>query len=494
MKGNFLLGIDLGTTVCKAGMWDPEGKLIAYTHINYGLLKKEKEVVEQNASQWWDLTVKVIKQLIRKTNINKNSIKALSISSQGISFVPVDEEINPLYSAINWLDIRAKKEVELILRKISFSKLFALTGKRAHPSYTLPKILWLMREKPKILDKTYKFLMPQDFLIAKFTGKCFTDHTMAAGTLMYDINNLNWSEEIMKQFDIPAEKLPLIKWATSPVGAISDQAVRETGLSPNTLIIVGGQDQKCAALGVGLAKGIATLSLGTAAALIVLGDRPIIDKQMRIPCFPYLLKNNWVLEGVISTGGESLRWLRQILNDTGYSYEKLIDLAKKAPLGAKETFFFPHLSGATSPHWKNKTKGAFYGLSLSTSIGDLVRSLLEGVAFQIKENLEILEELTGEVKEIRVFGGGARSKFWGEIVANITGKTVYLLSLKEAAVIGACLLAGIGSKVYKNYEEATKSLENLSYIKVEPDVYAQRRYQKLYSNYRKIEEKILDMA
>jgi xylulokinase len=491
MRDNFLLGIDLGTTVCKAGIWSQKGELVTYTHIEYELVKEGGGIVEQDASQWWKVTVQAIRQSIKKAGIDKNCIKALSISSQGISFVPVDKQINPLCTSINWLDTRAEKEVELILDKISFSRMFAITGKRTHPSYTLPKILWLTRERPEVVDKTYKFLMPHDFLVAKLTGKCFTDHTMAAGTLMYDVNSLNWSREIMNQFDIPIEKLSFIKWAATPVGTISNQAARETDLSSKTLVVVGGQDQKCAALGAGLTEGIATLSLGTAVALTTIGNKPIVDQQMRIPCSPYLLKNHWVLEGFVGTGGESFRWLKQILGDTNYSYEKFIDIAKEASLGAKGVLFFPHLSGATSPHWRSKAKGVFYGLSLSASTKDLVRSLLEGIAFQIKENLEVLEELTGEVKEIRVFGGGARSKFWGEMIANVAGKRVYLLSLKEAAIIGASFLAGMGSGVYKNYQEATKSLENLSYIKLEPDICVQRRYEELYSNYRKVEEKIL---
>jgi len=493
MDNDLLLGIDLGTSVCKAGIYSRQGELINCTHIEYGLIKEEGGIVEQDASQWWDVALQAVKQSIRTAGIDKNCIKALSVSSQGISFVPVDEGINPLCRSINWLDTRAEKEAEIILEKIAFPEMFAITGKRIHSSYTLPKILWFMRNKPEVVDKSYKFLMSHDFLIAKLTGECLTDHTMAAGTLMYDISNLTWSEEIIGQFSIPMEKLPSIRWAGTSIGKISRHIAQEIGLSSEILIVVGGQDQKCADLGAGLVEGVATLSLGTAVALTTMGSRPVIDKQMRIPCFPYLLRNRWVLEGVISTGGGSLKWLKQIMNDTRYSYEKLIDMAKEAPLGAKGVFFFPHLVGATSPHWESKAKGVFYGLSLSTSTKDLVRSLLEGVAFQVKENLEILEELTEEVKEIRVFGGGAKSKFWGEIIANVTGKRVYLLSSREAATIGACVLAGVGSGVYKNYQEAVESLKNLSYMKVEPDICVQKKYEELYLNYRKVEEKILDI-
>jgi len=492
MKNNFLLGVDLGTTVCKAGIYSQKGELVSCTNIEYGLIKKGEGIVEQDASKWWDLTLQAIKTSIKEAKIDKNLIKALSISSQGISFVPVDRKINPLCRSISWLDTRAKNETNLILDKIPFSRIFAITGKRPHPSYTLPKILWLMREKPEIVDKTYKFLMPHDFLIAKFTGEFLTDHTMAAGTLMYDINNLDWSDEIMGQFNIPVEKLPSIRWAGTPAGKISQHIAQKIGLSPETLVIVGGQDQKCAVLGAGLTEETAVISLGTAVAISRMKNKPVIDEKIRIPCFPYLVRNNWILEGVVSTGGGSFQWLKQILSDT-YGYEKLTEMAKESPIGAAGVFFFPHLSGAASPHWKSQVKGFFYGLSLSTSTKDLVRSVLEGVAFQIRENLEVLEELTGEVKKIKIFGGGAKSEFWGRIITNVTGKRTYLLSLVEAATVGACLVAGVGGGVYASYEEATRSLKNLSHIKLEPDIYSQRKYQKLYLNYRKVEEKIIDM-
>lgn len=494
MDSSFLLGIDLGTTICKAGIYSQKGKLVSYTEIEYGLIEKSGGIVEQDASNWWEVATEVIKKSIKKSGINKNRIRALSVSSQGLSFVPVDEKINPLSRSINWLDTRAEKETKFILKKIPFSKIFSITGKRAHPSYTLPKILWLMKEKPRIVDKTYKFLMPQDFLVAKLTGKCITDHTIAAGTLMYDINNLRWSKEVISQFDISIEKLPSVEWAASQVGTVSAQVAQKVGLSPETSVVVGGQDQKCAALSAGLSERTVTLSLGTAAALTAIKNKPIIDDHMRIPCFPYLLKNHWVIEGVVGTGGGSFRWLKQILGDTIYNYEELIDMAGKVSLGAKGVFFFPHLSGATSPHWRSKAKGIFYGLSLSTSTGDLIRSVLEGIAFQVKENLEILEELTGEVKEIKVFGGGAKSKLWGQIIASVTGKKVYLLFLGRPATIGACLLAGLGSGFYKSYQEAMKSLRNLPYIKINPNIHDQRKYEMLYSEYSELEAKILEIT
>jgi len=494
MNGN-LLGIDLGTTGCRANIYSREGKLLGEEYIEYEFITKEGGIVEQDADEWWELTKKTIKLALRKAGINGDRIKALSISSQGISFVPVDRKGKPLCNVINWLDKRATNEVEDILREFPPEDIFQVTGKRIDAGYTLPKILWLRNNKPDIFTRTHKFLMGQDYLLFKLTNQFFTDHTMAAGTLMYDVKKLTWSKEIMERFNLPEEKLPKIKWAGTPVGRISSQAVKETGLSKNTLAIVGGQDQKCAALGVGLKRKVATVSLGTASAITVITDTPVIDKRMRIPCFPYLLPGKWVLEGVVSTAGGSFRWIKNVLSNSKASektYRELIQLAQFSPPGANNLFFFPHLSGASSPHWKNNSKGVFYGLTLSTSKANIIRSVLEGVAYEIKINLDILEELVGEIEEIKIFGGGAKSRLWGEIIANIANKNVSLFQMGEMAVVGACLLAGVGSKVYRDFDEARKFLAS-SYITVKPDFNQVKIYEKLYKDYTKIEKKLMQI-
>ncbi len=492
MNGN-LLGIDLGTTGCKVAVYSPEGRVLGEGYVEYGFITKEEGVVEQDANEWWNLTKKTIKLALGKMRINGSRIKALSISSQGISFVPVDREGNPLYNVINWLDRRATKETEDILREFSPEYIFQVIGKRIAAAYTLPKILWLRNNKPDIFTHTHKFLMGQDYLLFKLTNQFLTDHTMAAGTLMYDVKNLAWSREIIERFNLPIEKLPHIKWAGTTVGNISSQAAKETGLSKNTLVVVGGQDQKCAALGTGLKERVVTVSLGTASAIMVISDNPVIDRGMRIPCFPYLLPNKWVLEGVIATAGGSFRWVKNVLRDSKadeWTYKELIQLAQLSPPGANGLFFFPHLSGASSPYWKDNQKGVLYGLTLSTLRADIVRSVLEGVAYEIKVNLDILEKLVGKLKEIKIFGGGAKSRLWGEIIANIANKDVSLFQIGEATVIGACLLAGVGSGIYQDFDEARKFLTS-SHIIVKPDFDQVKIYEKLYRSYKNIEKKLM---
>ena len=493
MNGN-LLGIDLGTTGCRVSIYSSEGKLLGEEYIEYEFITKKGGIVEQNANEWWNLTKETINLGLRKAGINGNKVKALSISSQGISFVPIDRKGNPLCNVISWLDKRADKETKDVLREFSPEYIFQVTGKRIDAGYTLPKILWLRNNKPDIFARTYKFLMGQDYLLFKLTNQFFTDHTMAAGTLMYDVKKLGWSKEIIERFNIPEEKLPKIKWAGTPVGNISSQASRETGLSKNTLAIVGGQDQKCAALGVGLKQGVATVSLGTASAITAITNNPVIDKKMRIPCFPYLLPDKWVLEGVVSTAGGSFRWIKNILNSKmdEKTYKELIQLAQLSPPGANNLFFFPHLSGASSPHWKDNNKGIFYGLTLSTSKNNIVRSVLEGVAYEIKINLGILEELVGKIEEIKIFGGGAKSKLWSEIIANITNKNVSLFQIGEMATIGACLLAGVGSGIYQDFDKARKFLTS-SHITVKPDPDQVKIYGKLYKEYINIEKKLMQI-
>jgi len=486
-----ILGIDLGTTNCKAIILEEDGKILGISCIEYPLIKRRENYIEQDPQEWWKAVKEVIKRVIAATKVNPKEIISLSISSQGISFVPVDKEGTPLYNAISWLDKRAIKQTKEILKKFSLKEMFHLTGKRVNPGYILPKLLWLRENEPIIFKNTHKFLMAEDYLIMKFTGKFITDHSLAAGTLLYDVNKLCWSEEIIDRFCISQEKLPEIKWSGTPIGKISSDAAKETGLNKKTLIVVGGQDQKCAALGAGIKHKVATISLGTASAITIITNKAIIDEEMRIPCFPFLIPGFWVLEGVISTAGEALKWIQEILNMKG-SYQSLNELAQKSLPGSNGIFFLPYLAGISSPDWQPEAKACFWGLNLSTKKNDIIRVVMEGIGFEIKRNISVMEELSGKVEKIRIFGGGAKSNLWLKIISNITGKEMEVFKTTEIASLGVCILAGTGAGIYKNYENALGKL-NPPIKRIKPVPADQDVYQEKYQVYQKILLKLAEM-
>jgi len=482
-----LLGIDLGTTGCKAALYAPDGMLLGSAYLEYGLSQPAPRHVEQDAEEWWALTCQAIREALAAAGISGERVAALSVSSQGISFVPVDADGQALGPAINWLDTRASAEAAAITARYPLPTLYRLTGKRASAVYVLPKLLWLRRHRPDLYRQAAMFAMAHDFLIRRFSGRLVTDHSLASGTLLYDVTRLAWSDELLAAFDLSPARLPAIQWAGTPVGRILPDVADRLGLGRGALVVVGGQDQKCAALAARIRSGVATVSLGTATAISVLSDHPAFEPEARIPLFPFVAPGYWDLEGVVGTAGAALKWLRDTLFPH-LSYDALTALAAGSPPGANGVRFYPHLAGATSPYWQPDAHGAYLGLQLASGAGDIVRALLEGVAFQIRANLAIMEETAGAVEALVLFGGGARSALWREIIAAITGKPVAPTLTPDIAAWGAALLAGVGAGlVTHQFSRAATAAEAM--FQASPAAIEQ--YDGLYRVYRQEEAALL---
>jgi len=486
-----LIGVDAGTTGIRSMVFDRDLNVLGEEYKGCSLIRLSDRYVEQDANEWWKLVKTVVKTSIDKSTVNPEEIKAISVSSQGIAIVPVDKNCNTLRNAISWLDTRASDETNTILEKYNAFDVYKKTGKRINETYTLPKIMWIKNNEPEIYNQTYKFLMPHDYIIAKMCGIFATDHTMASGTMAYNIHDQNWWSEILEACDIDISKLPDIKQSAAPQGTLLKSAADEMGLPKEVIVSVGGQDQKLASLGAGIGNDIITVSLGTATAIEKIFDYPIIDPKMRIPSFTYLFKNQWVAEGVVSTSGVSLNWLKNTLFKDK-TYKDLDNIAKEVEDTPSSIFFFPFLSGCGSPHWYKNAAGCFYGISLATSEADIIKSVLEGVAYQIRENIEVMESNDGQIKKdysLRVMGGGASSDIWLKIIANITGKTVSTLYTHETACVGAAILSGIGAGIFNNEDEAKKN------IKIRDVYYSEKNcvnaYNRKYEEYIKMQDKIM---
>lgn len=432
------LAIDLGTTGCRSILFDDSLREMGSAYEEYGLITPDAKSVEQDAELWWILTLRTAKKAISDSGIDPLSVKGISISSQGITVVPVDRELKPLYNALTWLDMRASEETEGLLRDYGDIPMFTHTGKHIDPAYTLPKLLWMKKHLPDIWDSAWKFLMPMDFLLAKFTGNCVTDHSMASGTLFYDIKNCVWSEEILDRYGIPKEKLPELRWSGESAGKVLPHVAKELGISEDCIVAVGAQDQKCAALGAGLCDGTMTISLGTAAAVTKRWNEALTAEHTTISWCGYADKGTWVTEGVVNTAGTCLRWLRDTVYN-GESY-KTIDEEADAIRRENTVLFHPYLSGASAPDSDPEATGTFYGINLSTKRGNFAAAVMDGVAFQIRRLLEAMDAY-GNVARLVIFGGGAKSKLWCQIISDATGLALTVPSTAEAAGAGAAILA-----------------------------------------------------
>jgi xylulokinase len=502
-----LIGIDLGTAGCKAAVYDESGVpplksrrgavLRSEAHLDLGRpITLSSTMIEQDPEVWWDALCRTIDLALdaaeagRREGMGLRSrVSAIAVSSQGISFVCLDEKGRPLGNAISWLDNRAAAECKTIQARYDDAALFAITGKRAAPFYLLPKLLWLREHRPDTWARTRSVLMGHDYLVHRLCGARITDHSMAGGTLLYDLRALNWSAALLSAFEIPRTWLPELRWSGTAVGPLLPEVARALGLSPDVVIVTGGQDQKCAALGAGIRDGVATLSLGTASAIVEGMDAPLTDPKMRIPTFTFVQRGRWVLEGVIATGAGSLRWHRDTLAP-GTSYSTLDGEATAIPRGAEGVRFYPHLSGATSPHWQPEARAAFQGLSLASTRAHMTRALLEGVAYEMRTNLEITQTLAGPVKEAIVFGGGAKSALWRAIIGDVLNLPLAWSPNVETASLGAAMLAGVGCGLFATLDSARDQMLPLTQRR-EPDSRAAAEYEGLYADYRAGEARLL---
>jgi xylulokinase len=476
-----LIGIDLGTTGCKAGVYDEAGHLRGEGYLEYGLITLSPTEIEQDPHAWWKLTCQAIRIAMDAAGADGSEVSGISVSSQGISFVCLDAAGEPLGNSINWLDARAVAECDAILEKYDAATLFTMTGKRAAPFYVLPKLMWLREHRPDTWAATRKVLMGHDYLVYRLCGEMVTDHSMAGGTLLYDLHVLDWSPSLLAAFDISPDLLPALCWPGTPVGRLRPEVAAELGLRPEVVVATGGQDQKCAALGAGIHDGVATLSLGTATAIVQVMDAPHTDPQRRIPTFTFLQPQRWVLEGVVGTGAGSLRWHRDVVAP-GMAYTTLDAEAAAIQRGADGVRFHPHLTGATSPYWRSDVHGAYENLSLATTRGHLTRAVLEGVAFQMRANLEVTQALAGRVAEAVVFGGGAKSQLWREIISDVIRLPVCWTPSVETASLGAAMLAGVGAGVFGTLDEARARMVGIA-ARREPDPQGALEYDEWYRRY-----------
>jgi len=449
--GPALIGLDLGTTVCRSYVFDGTLEVLGSASRHLPLVTLSGTEIEQSAEGWWDASVEVIRESLQAAGIPADCVKAISVSSQGISFVPVDRSCRPMRPALSWMDTRARAQRGRVTETLGDEAVFAVTGKRCNEGYALPKLLWLAENQAQVYESCHRILMPLDFITARLTGEYVTDHTMASGTMYYDVTRREWSHRILDAFALDAGKLPAVRQGGSAVGSLRPEAAEALGLPRGVVVCLGGQDQKVAALAAGIDLDRTTISLGTAMAIEQNSLSPVLDPGMRIPCFAGLLAGDWVLEGV-AICCSILDWARNALFPAA-SYDELNRMAEEAESRPDAPFLLPFFSGELSPWYSPQSRGTLHGLDLSTTPGQIVRAVFEGIAFLVRANMEVMAEVSRPVAELRIFGGGSRSDTWCQVIADVTQRPLGTLKTSECAAAGAAILAGLGSGLYRDVRE-----------------------------------------
>ncbi|MHB8994680.1 MAG: xylulokinase [Armatimonadota bacterium] len=444
MTEEALLALDVGTSGCRAEVFALDGRSLGRHYVEYGLQAPVPGAAEQLAEDWWRAVVACTREALLLCKAGgAAAIRAIGLSVQGHSWVPVDGNLTPLRPALTWLDARAVEQARRLLEDHPLDFWGAHAGKQPGQWHLLPQLLWLRKTEPDVIARARYAMFAHDYLLARLTGRRVADFTIAAGSLLFDLQTWDWSADLLAEYQIEREMLPELLPAGTPAGTLTAAAAAELGLSGEVIVAVGAQDQKAAALAAGLNATTATASLGTATAITAPLDQPRFSPEHGcIPCFPYLKRGQYVLEAPLATAGGALRWLRDVVGQRGQDgYADMIAQAEAVPPGSDGVMFFPYLAGAASPHWRGEARGGFCGLSLHTGQGHLTRSVLEAIAYDIRANLDHMRALGCPVERLVLFGGGARSGLWPAIIAAVCGVPTYASTEAEAASRGAAMFA-----------------------------------------------------
>ena len=486
MPEEYLLSIDVGTTSTKVGLFTTAGKLRAMSIQEYTLFTPSFNIVEFLADAYWKALSKGIKDVLEESKAHPESILALSLSSQAETLICLDKKGKVLRNAIVWLDTRAEKESAEIAKNFTSELLYRTTGlPEMSPIWPAAKILWLKKNEPDIFNHTSKFLIVKDYLIWRLTGEFSTDPTESSSTCYLKLKEKDWWDEMLDFIGIKRNKLPAIFSSCEVVGNISSQVSFELGLSINTKVIAGSMDQTAAALGAGNIKpGIITESTGTALAVVACVDEPVFDAKRRVPCAPHCIPDKFVLMPFSETSGIVLKWFRDTFSDTTKKedYEKLLQLASQISPGAEDLLALPHFTGTFCPDFNPQARGAFVGISFRHKRAHFIRALVESVAFMLRENIELLRNLSIQVEKVRSLGGAAKSDIWLKIKADVLDVPVEVPQCSEAASLGAAILAGIGAEVFSDIKQAVREVVKIKKT-FSPELSNVPIYQKTYQNY-----------
>lgn len=481
-----VVGLDIGTTSVKSVLVDSDGNVLADFSCDQSIATPHTTWAEQHPHMWWDATIKAIKgaltQLTNKTN--KPNILGICVSGQMHSSVFLDAHNHVIRPAILWNDMRTTEQCETIVKTIGHQGLLKMVGNLALEGFTAPKVLWLRENEPNNYKKLTTLLMPKDYINFCLTGELCTDFTDASGTLLFDIKKRVWSQDMAAALDVPINILPELAQSTAIIGKLTKEAAKLLTLPEGTPIICGGADNATSAVGMGVLKeGDVQSSIGTSGTILSPTSKPNQDPEMRLHSFCHSVQDSWYLMGTIISAGNSLKWIRSILSDENVPYSIFINQIGSVPVGSDGLIFLPYLMGERTPHNDAGARGVFFGLHSSHTKAHMIRAVMEGVCFALKDSIELINTLGQTFDTIRTTGGGSNSRTWQQMQSDIFGKTLAVIGPATGAAYGAALLGVVGTGVFGTVNEATKQWLHIKDV-ITPDKFNAQLYAKSFDMYR----------
>ncbi len=452
--GTYLLGIDIGTSACKVAVFGTDGTVAAQGHGEYPVFYPHPGWAEQRPEDWWNSVCGTIRGVIEQSGIQPGEIAGVGVDGQSWSAVAVDADGDVLCNTPIWTDTRARGECEEILKRVPEETLFALCGNPIQPSYTLPKILWYQNNTPDVYRKAQYILQSNSFIVFRLTGAITQDVSQGYGLCCFDMRLGRWDRDTAAALGIRPELLAPVFPCHQIVGHVTRAASLLTGLREGTPVAAGGLDAACGTLGAGVIEpGQTQEQGGQAGGMSLCIDRYAADPRLILGW--HVVPGRWLLQGGTTGGGGALKWLRETVSPD-LDFRQMDDLADGVPPGSDGVLFLPYMAGERSPIWNPNANGVFFGLNYAKTRAHLIRAMMEGVGFALRHNMEVAQKAGANAGMLRSVGGSANSRVWTQLKADITGHGIEVPASDTATTLGAAILAGVGSGVYPNFQDACK--------------------------------------
>ena len=475
----YYIGVDLGTSAVKLLLMEGNGKICNIVSNEYPLSFPQPGWSEQKPEDWWDAVVDGIKKLV--DGFDASEVAGISFGGQMHGLVILDENDNVIRPAILWNDGRTTKQVDYLNNEIGKEKLSEYTANIAFAGFTAPKILWVKENEPENFAKIAKIMLPKDYIAYKMTGVHSCDYSDASGMLLLDVKNKCWSKEMMEICDVKEEQLPKLFESYEVTGSLTEDAAATLGLTTNCKIAAGAGDNAAAAVGTGtVGDGGCNISLGTSGTIFISSKEFGVDRFNALHSFDHADGNFHLMGCMLSAASCNKWWMDEILKTKEYAKEQ----EAIVKLGENQVFYLPYLMGERSPHNDPSARAAFIGMSMDTTREEMTQAVLEGVAFGLRDSLEVARNLEIQIERTKICGGGAKSLLWKKIIANVMNLKVDVIESEEGPGYGAAILAAVGCGEFENVESAVDKLVHVVET-VEPEVELVEKYEERYQKFKK---------
>jgi xylulokinase len=453
----YWLGLDIGTGGSRAQLINELGEVkAAYTAPHEEMQMERPLWAEQRPENWWDAAQDAIRGVMRDAGASGGEVRGIGLSGQMHGLTLLDGAGEVIRPALIWCDQRSQQQVDFINTRVGTANVLKYTANPVVTGFTLPKLLWVRDNEPGKFERVRKVLLPKDYVRFKLTGEFASEVSDASGTSLFDVLARTWSYDMCGALGLDRAILPAVYESQEVTGSISPEIASRLGLAAGTPVVGGGGDQAASAVGNGIVEASSlSCTLGTSGVVFAHMDTPSYDVLGRVHTFCHAVPKKWHVMGVTQGAGLSLQWFRNQLMP-GMDYDELTQEASRSPLGSQGLFWLPYLMGERTPHLDASARAAWIGLTAKHTRADLIRSVIEGVCFSQKDGLDVIEGMGVPVEAVRLSGGGARSFFWRQMMADVLGKPVATLETQEGSAYGAAILALVGTGAYGTVEEACR--------------------------------------